>query len=115
MAPKLTAQQLLERIQQIKADAITFKTLWQESFPPDLQLPPDWEIHNAVRRLPLADMLDGIHSYLVHISNEDTEPTSRNALRYICATAHNIKERENPDQEFHPTARRMRNAEKVKP
>jgi hypothetical protein len=112
MAPKLTAQQLLERVQQVKADAETLKELWRESFPPDLPLPPDWEIKNAVRRLALADLLEGIYSYTVRISKGESNPTSQKALSYICSTGWNIKEKENPDQEFHPTARRVRNAEK---
>jgi hypothetical protein len=112
MVPKLTAQQLLERSKQIKADAEVFKNLWLESFPPDLSLPPDWEIKNAVRRLELEDLEEGIKSYLVILSNgEEANPTPKGALSYICATAHNIKEKENPDQTFHPTARRQRNAE----
>ena len=113
MAPKLTAQQLLERIKQIKADAEVFKNLWQESFPPELALPPDWEIKNAVRRLALADLEEGINSYLVILSNGKANPTPKDVLSYICGTAWGIREKENPDQEFHPTARRQRNAEKA--
>jgi hypothetical protein len=109
---KPTAQQLLERIQQINADAETLKELWLESFPPGLPLPPDWEIKNAVRRLALADLLEGIYSYTVRISKGESNPTSQKAMKYICGAAWTITEKENPDQEFHPTARRTRNAEK---
>ena len=38
-------------------------------------------------------------------------PTPKNALNYICGTAWGIREKENPDQAFHPTARRIRNAQ----
>jgi hypothetical protein len=106
---KLTGQQLLERIQRTKADAEVFKSLWQESFPPELSLPADWEIKNAVRRLDLADLEEGMKSYLVRIS-EGTNPTTKGAMSYICGAAWGIKEKENPDQKFHPTARRQRNA-----
>jgi hypothetical protein len=112
MAPKLTAQQLLDQLQQVNKDAEVFKTLWLEAFPPELHLPPDWEIKNAVRRLAMQDLMDGINSYLVKLSKGEVNPTSKAALTYICAAAHNIKERENPDQEFHPTARRIRNAKR---
>jgi hypothetical protein len=114
MATKLTAQQLLERIKQIKADAEVFKSLWRESFPPELSLPPDWEIKNAVRRLALADLEEGIHSYLVILSSGKSNPTPKDELNYICGTAWGIREKENPDQTFHSTARRQRNAEKAK-
>lgn len=107
---KPTAQQLLERIQRIKADAEVLKNLWQESFPPELSLPPDWEIKNAVRRLSLSDLAEGIQSYLVILSNGKKELNSKAALNYICGTAWKIVEKENPDQKFHPTARRQRNA-----
>jgi hypothetical protein len=107
---KPTAQQLLERIQRTKADAEVFKSLWQESFPPELSLPADWEIKNAVRRLDLADLEEGMKSYLVILSERKATPTTTGALKYICATAWAIREKENPDQEFRPTARRQRNA-----
>jgi hypothetical protein len=110
---KLTGQQLLERINQIKADAATLKSLWLASFPPDLPPPLDWELNNAVRRLALADLEEGIHSYLVHLSQGDVKPTPKKALSYICGTAWHIMEKEHPEQEFHPTARRIRNAKKV--
>ncbi len=109
---KNTAQQLLEQTKRIKADAEVLRTLWQESFPPNLPPPADWELKNAVRRLALADLTEGIQSYLVLLSDKKTNPTPKNALNYICATAWKIKEQENPDQNFHPTARRQRNAER---
>jgi hypothetical protein len=107
---KLTAQQLLERIQRINGDAEVLKKLWQEFFPPELSLPADWEIKNAVRRLDLADLEEGIKSYLVILSERKNTPTTMGALKYICATAWAIREKENPNQEFRPTARRQRNA-----
>ena len=109
---KLTAAQLLEQINRIKADAEVLKTLWQESFPPNLPPPPDWELKNAVRRLALADLTEGIQSYLVVLSGGKATPTSKKALSYICATAWKIVEQENPNQEFRPTARRQRNQER---
>jgi hypothetical protein len=111
MAPKLTAQELLAQIEQTAKDADVFKALWLDSFPPNLPLPADWEIKNALRRLALADLAEGIKSYLVILSDENAKPTSKNALSYICGTAWAIKEKENPDQTFHPTARRIRNAQ----
>jgi hypothetical protein len=113
MAPKLTAPQLLERTKQRNIDALNLKELWLESFPPDLFPPPDWELKNAVRYLALEDLEQGIKSYLVKLSKgEVSSPTPKGVLSYICATAHNIKERENPNQEVPPTARRKRNAER---
>jgi hypothetical protein len=102
-------EQLLARLETNKQDAEVFKTLWLESFPPDLLVPPDWELKNAVRRLSLSDLAEGIQSYLVKLSKGDkAQPSTQGALKYICATAHTIKEQENPDQEYHPTARRVR-------
>jgi hypothetical protein len=112
MAPKLTAQQLLDQLQQVNKDAEVFKTLWLEAFPPELHLPPDWEIKNAVRRLVMQDLMDGINSYLVKLSKGNVNPTPKKALNYICGTAWKIVERENPDHEFHSTARRQRNAKR---
>jgi hypothetical protein len=60
----------------------------------------------------LADLAEGIQSYLVILSGGNAKPTPKKALNYICGTAWGIKEQENPDQEFHPTARRIRNAER---
>jgi hypothetical protein len=108
---KLTAQELLAQLEQANKDAEVFKALWQGSFPPDLPLPPDWEIKNAVRRLSLADLTEGIQSYLVKLSQGNANPTPKKALNYICGTAWTIKEKENPDQEFRPTTRRTRNAQ----
>jgi hypothetical protein len=107
---KPSAQQLLAGLEQDKQNAEDLKTLWQESFPPELLPPPDWELRNAVRRLALSDLMEGIQSYLVKLSKEEFHSTTAGALRYICGTAWKIKEQENPDQEFHPTARRQRNA-----
>jgi hypothetical protein len=59
MASKLTAQELLARIAQTAKDAEVFTNLWRDYFPPDIPLPPDWEIKNAVRRLALADLEEG--------------------------------------------------------
>lgn len=110
MASKLTAQELLVRIAQTAKDAEVFKSLWQDAFPPELELPPDWEIKNAVRRLALADLEEGMKSYLVILSDGKVNPTPKKALNYICGAAWGIREKENPDQAFHPTARRIRNA-----
>jgi len=109
---KLTAQQLLAQIQQTATDTETFKTLWQDYFPPTLSLPPEFEIKNAVRRLALADLVEGMKSYLAKLSEGKTEPTPKQALNYICGTAWKIVEKENPDEKWRPTARRQRNAER---
>jgi hypothetical protein len=111
MASKLTAQELLARIAQTAKDAEVFTNLWRDYFPPDIPLPPDWEIKNAVRRLALADLEEGMKSYLVILSDGKANPTPKNALNYICGAAWGIKEKENPNQTFHPTARRIRNAQ----
>ena len=113
MAPKLTAQQLLAQLKQAQEDTAAFKDLWQELLPPDLPLPPDFEIKNAVLKLHLADLLQGIQTYVIKIGAEKSTPTSQNAMKYICAAAWNIKEQENPDKTFHPTPRRQRNAKQV--
>jgi len=82
------------------------------NFPLNFPCPPDYEIKNAVRRLALSDLLAGMQTCLVIISNEDAKPTSQKAMKCICGAAWGIKEKENPDQAFHPTDRRQRNAEK---
>jgi hypothetical protein len=112
MATKLTPADLLARIEQTSKDTEVFKNLWQDYFPPDLPFPPDWEIKNAVRRLALADLEEGMKSYLVILSDGSSKPnpTPKNVLNYICGAAWGIREKENPDQAFHPTARRIRNA-----
>jgi|HubBroStandDraft_2_1064218.scaffolds.fasta_scaffold299232_2 hypothetical protein len=110
MAPKLTGQQLLAILAQVNKDAEDLRALWIGSFPPDLLPPQDWELKNAVRRLPLEDLAEGIKSYLVILSERKATPTTMGALKYICATAWAIREKENPDHEFRPTARRQRNA-----
>ena len=109
---KLTAQQLIAQLKRTQEDALTFKELWLGYYPPELTLPPDHEIKNAVRRLSLADLATGIESYVAKLSEKTHPPTSESAMKYVCATAWKILEKENPDQEFHPTARRQRNAER---
>jgi hypothetical protein len=112
MAPKLTAQQLLARLEQVNKDAEVFKTLWQ-GYLADIPLPPNHETNIAVRRLALEDLTQGIESYAAKISQiEGKAPTTKSAMNYICGTAWKILESENPDQEFHPTPRRKRNAER---
>jgi hypothetical protein len=116
MVPKLTALQLLARLEQVTKDAAVFKTIWQ-GYLSDIPLPPDYEIKNAVRRLVLQDLTDGIESYAAKISQIEGKevqrpPSPKNAMNYICGTAWKILESENPDQEFHPTPRRKRNAER---
>src|SRR5580692_2413874 len=101
MAPKLTAQQLLARLEQVNKDAEVFKTIWQ-GFLSDVPLPPDSEIKVAVRRLALEDLTDGIESYAAKISRAEGEeakrpPTAKNAMNYVCGTAWKIVEQENPD------------------
>jgi hypothetical protein len=116
MAQKLTTAELLAKIQQTATDAATFKALWQDYFPPDLSLPPDYEIKNAVRRLVMADLVEGMTSYASKLAQEGKDvkraPSTKNAMNYICGTAWKIVEKENPSQKFHPTARRQRNAQK---
>jgi hypothetical protein len=109
---KLTPQQILENRKRIQADALILKELWQDSFPPELPPPPDWELKNAVRRLAIADLEEGIQSYLVILSKGEGEPSTKNALNYICGTAWGITEKDNPDTTFHPTARRQRKAQR---
>jgi hypothetical protein len=114
MAPKLTAQQLLARLEQVNKDAEVFKTIWQ-GFLSDIPVPPNHEIKVAVRRLALEDLTDGIESYAAKISQINGKevkrlPTTKNAMNYICGTAWKIVEQESPDRRFHPTARRQRNA-----
>jgi hypothetical protein len=109
---KPTAQQLLAQLKQTQEDAEAFKDLWRDYFPPELSLPPDFEIRNAVRRLALSDLIEGMQSYLVVISKGNANSTSQKAMKYICGAAWAIKEKENPDQGFQPTARRIRNADK---
>ena len=106
---KPTAQ-LLAQLKQTQEYAEVFKSLWQDHFPPDLVLPADWEIKNAVRRLTLADLEEGMKSYLVILSNSKASPTPKGVLSYLCGTAHNIREKENPNQKLPPTPRRLRNA-----
>lgn len=112
MAPKLTASQLIAQMKQTQEDTAVFKAYWEDSLPHGLPLPPDHEIKNAVRRLDLADLATGIQAYLVIIAKGKAEVSSRKALDYICGTAWKIREQENPDQKFHPTARRIRNAQR---
>lgn len=107
---KLSAKELLAQLKQVREDTAVFKEMWQELLPPDLSLPPDYEIKSAVLKLQLEDLLRGIQMYVVKISEEKAHITTKDALRYICATAWGIKEKENPDQEFRPTPRRQRNA-----
>ena len=55
-----------------------------------------------------------IESYVAKLSQiegkEAHPPSTKNAMNYICGAAWKMLERDNPDQEFHPTARRQRNA-----
>jgi hypothetical protein len=97
-------------------DAEVFKTIWQ-GFLSDIPLPPDFEIKVAVRRLPLEDLNEGIESYAAKISQIEGKevkrtPTTKNAMNYVCGTAWKIVETENPNQKFHATARRQRNAQR---
>jgi hypothetical protein len=112
MVPKPTPEQLLAQVQQTATDAATFKALWQDYFPPDLSLPPDYEIKNAVRRLALADLVEGMTSYACKLAQIEGLPSTKKAMNYICGAAWKIVEQENSDQKFHPTARRIRNAER---
>jgi hypothetical protein len=112
MAPKLTGSQLLAQMKQTQEDTAVFKAYWQDSLPPGLPLPLDHEIKNAVRRLALADLATGIQAYLVIIAKGKAEINTRNAMDYVCGTAWKIREQENADQKFHPTARRIRNAQR---
>jgi hypothetical protein len=116
MAPKLTAADVYARIKQTQEDTDAFKAYWQASLPADLPVPPDHEIKNAVRRLPLAYLAEGIESYVTKIGKtegKEAKPVgTKNAMNYICGAAWKMLERDNPDQEFHPTARRQRNAER---
>jgi 5,10-methylene-tetrahydrofolate dehydrogenase/methenyl tetrahydrofolate cyclohydrolase len=114
---KLTGQQLLAVLAQVNKDTLDFKELWQ-GYLGDIPLPADHEIKNAVRRLHLQDLLDGIQSYATKLSQAEDEgrevnrpPTAKNVMSYICGAAWNITEKENPDKEFHPTDRRIRNAQ----
>ena len=109
---KLTATQLLAKIKQTAEDAAAFKAYWQDSFPNDLPLPPEYEIKNAIRRLPLDYLAKGIEAYASKLgkSESPSTPNSKNALNYVCGAAWKMMEQENPDHEFHPTARRERNA-----
>jgi hypothetical protein len=114
MAPKLTGQQLLAILAQVNRDTEVFKDLWR-GYLSSIPLPSDSEIKNAVRRLALQDLTDGIESYAAKISRAKGEeakrvPTAKNAMDYVCGTAWKIVEQENPDQKFQPTARRQRNA-----
>jgi hypothetical protein len=114
MAAKLTGQQLLAILAQVNKDAEVFKSLWQ-GYLLNIPLPADHEIKNAVRRLALPDLADGIVSYqskLSQLEGKETSrpPTTKNAMNYVCGTAWTILEKENPDQKFQPTARRQRKA-----
>ncbi|MFZ0780373.1 MAG: hypothetical protein WAM86_04495 [Candidatus Sulfotelmatobacter sp.] len=111
---KLTATQLLAKIKQTAEDAAAFKAYWQDSFPNDLPLPPEYEIKNAIRRLPLDYLAKGIEAYASKLGKSESHstPNSKSALNYVCAAAWKMMEQDNPDQKFHPTARRQRNAER---
>ena len=116
MVPKLTAADVHARIKQTQEDTDAFKAYWQASLPADLSMPPDHEIKNAVRRLPLSYLTEGIESYVTKIGKtegKEAKPVStKNALNYICGAAWKMLEQNNPDEKFHPTARRQRNAER---
>jgi hypothetical protein len=105
---KPTGQQLLAQLNNVKEDAETFKELWQGYL--DIPLPPDFEIRNAVRRLNMADLVEGMQSFATAINRGESDPTTKRAMNYICGTAWKIAEQENPEQQFQPTARRQRNA-----
>jgi|HubBroStandDraft_2_1064218.scaffolds.fasta_scaffold210567_1 hypothetical protein len=110
---KLTGKELLAALAQINKHAEDFKNLWQ-GYLSTIPLPPETEIKNAVRRLALQDLVDGMESYAVVIAKaENMELTSKDAMNYICGTAWRILEKENPDQKFHPTARRQRIAQET--
>jgi hypothetical protein len=113
---KLTGQQLLAVLAQVNKDTADFKELWQ-GYLADIPLPPDFEIKNAVRRLALQDLADGIQSYASQIGQTERKESkyprnAKGAMNYICGTAWKILEKEHPDQKFQPTARRQRNAER---
>jgi len=117
MATKLTAADVYARIKQTQEDTNAFKAYWLDSLPSDVSLPPDHEIKNAVRRLPLDYLAEGIESYMAKLGQMEGEevkrpPTAKNAMNYICGAAWKMLEHENPDQQFRPTARRQRNAER---
>ena len=121
MAPTLTAADLRARLKQTEEDAKALKDYWEGSLPFDLcPPPPDFELKNAVRRLPLAYLATGIEQYVAKINSKSDAAaagkkvslpvSTRNALAYVCGTAWKIREGENPGEQFHPTARRQRNA-----
>ena len=86
---KLTATQLLAKIKQTAEDAAAFKAYWQDSFPNDLPLPPEYEIKNAIRRLPLDYLAKGIEAYASKLGKSESHstPNSKSALNYVCAAA----------------------------
>jgi hypothetical protein len=56
----------------------------------------------------------GIEAYASKLGKSESHstPNSKSALNYVCAAAWKMMEQDNPDQKFHPTARRQRNAER---
>ena len=62
-------------------------------------------------------LAEGIESYVAKFSQIEGKevrlpPSTKNAMNYVCGAAWKMLERDNPNQQFHPTARRQRNAER---
>ena len=117
----IKASDLYARIKKTDEDAAALKAYWESSLPHDIcPPPPDFELKNAVRRLPLDYLVTGIEAYVQKVSGKEEEEAQgkdmrlpvngKNALNYVCGTAWKIKEQESSDQTFPPTARRHRNA-----
>jgi hypothetical protein len=103
----LTAADLLARIAQQDVDADALKDFWVSVL--DCPPPSIFELRNAVRRLPLDNLVVGIESYIAK-QEEGSQPQTMSAWKYACAAAWNIKDKDNPDENRPQTPRRIRNA-----
>jgi hypothetical protein len=108
---------LLRRLKETQDSSAAFKAYWVGT----LTVPPpsNLELLNMVRKFSLDHLVTGVEAYAVELAKKEEliaqgnkisrDPTTQNAISYICATAHNLLEQEDP-QERPITQRRFRNA-----
>lgn len=116
----MKASDLYARLKQNQEYATALKDFWVGTFTSRCASPSSLGLQNMVRRFTLEWLVIGVEAYAAEISKKDKlvaegkEPafavTTQNAVSYVCATAHNLLEREDPEKERPITERRFRNA-----
>ncbi len=112
----LTPVELAARLKQTQENATAFRDYWVGLLP--ALPPPNHELLTAARKIPLGHLAMAIEAYADKICKGEVKQTTNaandtaNALKYICATALNIAERQDP-QDRPMTPRRVRNQNKA--